>query len=377
MFDYETLKLIWWALVGVLLIGFALTDGFDLGVGALLRIVGKNDDERRVIINCVGPTWDGNQVWLILGAGAVFAAWPVVYAVSFSVLYPAMLAALFALFFRPTGFEYRSKLTSLQWRGFWDWALTAGGALPAIVFGAAFGLMLTGIPFHFDAEMRVVMDGGILDTLSPFAILAGLVSLAMLMMHGAAFLNVKTRAAVQTQARQALRFTAIAFIVLFALAGYWVIYHLQGYHIATIGNMNAGLAPTDKHVVMAVGAWMQNFYDMPWMWIAPAMGFVGALAAIVLSALPVTAFLATGISVTGVVLTAGFALFPFMLPSSSMADHSLTVWDSSSSEHSLWLMVVAAVIFVPLILAYTTWVYRVLRGPVLVEDVRRDEYGMY
>ena len=377
MFDYETLKVIWWALVGVLLIGFALTDGFDLGVGALLRLIGKSDEQRRVILNCVGPTWDGNQVWLILGAGAVFAAWPMIYAVAFSVLYPAMLAALFALFFRPTGFEYRSKLASTRWRGFWDWGLTLGGALPAIVFGAAFGLMLTGIPFHFDADMRVVMDGGILDALSPFAILAGLVSLAMLMMHGAAFLNVKTRDTIQMQARGILKIATLTFIVLFAIAGIWIANGIEGYHIDSIGNINTGLSPQGKHVVVAVGAWMQNFHDMPWMWMAPALGFAGAVAVIVLSSTPVAAFLASGASITGVILTAGFALFPFMLPSSSMPNHSLTVWDAGSSEHSLVLMLIAAVIFIPLILAYTTWVYRVLRGPVRVEDVRRDEYGIY
>ncbi len=145
--DYETLRVIWWVLIGVLLIGFAVTDGFDLGVGALLRIIGKTDDERRVMINTIGPHWDGNQVWFITAGGALFAAWPLIYAASFSGFYFAMLIVLAALWLRPVGFDYRSKLEDPRWRNAWDWALFVGGLVPALLFGVAFGNLFLGVPF--------------------------------------------------------------------------------------------------------------------------------------------------------------------------------------------------------------------------------------
>src|SRR6516165_921644 len=188
MIDYETLKVIWWLFIGVLLIGFAVTDGFDLGIGTLLPFLGRNDEERRVMLNSVGPTWEGNQVWFITAGGAIFAAWPVVYATAFSGFYVALILTLFALFFRPVGFEYRSKLADPRWRNAWDWALFVGGAVPALIFGVAFGNLLQGVPFHFDADQRVFYTGSFWGLLNPFALLAGVVSLAMLAMHGAIFL---------------------------------------------------------------------------------------------------------------------------------------------------------------------------------------------
>ncbi len=377
MFDYETLKIIWWALIGVLLIGFAIMDGFDLGAAVLLRYVGRTDDERRVVTNSVGPTWDGNQVWLVLGAGAVFAAWPMVYATAFSTLYPAMLAALFALFFRPTGFEYRSKLASERWRGFWDWGLTVGGLVPALVFGIAFGLLFTGLPFHYDDEMRIVSDGGLLDALSAFSILSGLVSVAMLTMHGAAFLNMKTRGEVQRRARTALTVSAKVFLGLFAMAGIWVGLGLDGQHIEHIGDIGTALPPTSKTVALTSGGWLTNFGTWPWMSLAPLLALAGGWLAMRYAERPRTAFLCSAMTQAGVILTAGLALFPFMLPSASLPAHGLTAWDAGSSQRSLGLMLLATAIFMPLIIAYTGWVYRVLRGPVRIEDVRRNDYGSY
>lgn len=169
MLDYESLKLIWWVLVGVLLIGFALTDGFDLGAAALLPIVGRTDSERRVVINTIAPHWDGNQVWLITAGGALFAAWPLVYAAAFSGFYWAMLLVLFALFVRPVGFDYRSKLANTRWRQTWDWGLFAGALVPSLVFGVAFGNLLLGVPFQFDGDLRVSYHGSFWQLLNPSA----------------------------------------------------------------------------------------------------------------------------------------------------------------------------------------------------------------
>ena len=207
--DYETLKLVWWVFIGVLLIGFAITDGFDMGVAAWLPFLGKTDDERRVIINSVGATWEGNQTWLVTAAGAIFAAWPFVYAAAFSGLYIALLLVLFALFFRPVGFDYRSKLADPRWRNGWDWALFTGGAVPALVFGIAFGNLLLGVPFHLDDTMRSFYTGSFWALLNPFALLAGVLSLAMLMMHGAIYLELRTDGVVQQRARKAALYAGL------------------------------------------------------------------------------------------------------------------------------------------------------------------------
>src|ERR1700751_3165148 len=167
LFDYATLRMIWWVVLGVLLIGFATTDGFDMGVGALLPFVAKTAAARRVAINTVGPVWEGNQVWFILGGGAIFAAWPALYAVSFSGFYLAMFAILFALILRPVAFKYRSKRESARWKAGWDWALFIGGFVPSLIFGVAVGNVLQGVPFRFDDDMRIYYEGSFFALLNP------------------------------------------------------------------------------------------------------------------------------------------------------------------------------------------------------------------
>ncbi len=189
MISYETLRLIWWLLIGILLVGFAITDGFDLGTGILLPFAGKTDLERRVIINSIGPVWEGNQVWLILGGGAIFAAWPQLYAVSFSGFYLAMFVILVALIVRPVAFKFRSKREDPRWRARWDAALFVGGFVPALICGVAIGNVLQGVPFRFSPDMHIFYDGTFFALLNPFALLCGLVSVAMLVMHGATWLQ--------------------------------------------------------------------------------------------------------------------------------------------------------------------------------------------
>ncbi len=186
--DYGTLKVIWWVLLGILLIGFAATDGFDMGVATLLPFVAKNDVERRVAINTIGPVWEGNQVWFVLGGGAIFAAWPPLYAVSFSGFYLAMFVVLAALILRPVGFKYRSKRPDAGWRRNWDIALFVGGFVPALIFGVAVGNVLQGVPFRLTEDLRTIYEGSFFGLLNPFALLCGLLSVAMLVMHGGAWL---------------------------------------------------------------------------------------------------------------------------------------------------------------------------------------------
>ena len=379
IFDYETLKLIWWLFVGVLLVGFAITDGFDLGVGALLPFLGKNDDERRVIINSVGATWEGNQVWFVTAGGAIFAAWPVVYATAFSGFYIALMLTLFALFFRPVGFDYRSKVADPRWRSAWDWGLFAGGFVPALIFGVAFGNLLQGVPFSFDNDLRVTYSGSFWQLLNPFGLLAGVVSLSMLLMHGSIYLHIRTEGVIAARARRVTMITGTVFILTFILAGVWIMNGIEGYRIVSMLSANVASTPLDKVVEKAAGAWMSNYNNHPLLWLAPILGIAGALLAIAASGAknPIAAFTASSVMLAGVIFTAGIAMFPFIMPSSSDPRSSLTVWDVVSSHMTLQIMFWVVLVFLPIILAYTSWVYSVLRGKITVETIRANDHNVY
>jgi len=371
MLDYEILRLIWWALLGILLIGFAVMDGFDLGVGALLPFVARTDMERRVVINTVGPVWEGNQVWLILGAGAIFAAWPALYAAAFSGFYFAMFLVLWALILRPVGFKFRSKVEHPTWRSVWDWALFVGGAVPALIFGVAFGNLFLGVDFTFDATLRFLPQISLFSLLTPFALLAGLVSVAMVVFHGAVWLNLKTTDAVKARAGRAMVYAGLAFVVLFVAAGAWVA-RLDAYAITSAALTDGPSNPMYKTVALVPGGWFANYAAQPALWLVPALAVGGVLLAIVLRGAPALAFLASSLVPLGTITTAGVALFPFLLPSRSNPAASLTVWDASSSKLTLAVMLGAVLIFMPLVVAYTGWVYRVLRGPVRPEHIAAD-----
>lgn len=377
--DYETLKLIWWLFIGVLLIGFAIMDGFDMGVATWLPFLGKTDDERRVIINAIGATWEGNQTWLITAGGAIFAAWPLVYATAFSSLYIALLLVLFALFFRPVGFDYRSKLPNPAWRNGWDWALFAGSAIPALIFGVAFGNLLIGLPFYYDDTMRSFFTGSFWGLLNPFALLCGAVSLTMLMMHGAIYLQLRTDSAVQQRAKKAALITGIICAIAFALAGIWVAFGIDGYRITSIQNVNVALNPLAKTVEKSAGAWLTNYQSYPWMLLAPTAGFAGIALALLSSNAKKekTAFVFSSTAIAGIILTAGFSMFPFIMPSSTNPVSSLTIWDAVSSQKTLGIMFVVTVIFLPLILFYTSWVFKVLRGKVTVQSIQDNTHTAY
>ncbi|MBN8769385.1 MAG: cytochrome d ubiquinol oxidase subunit II [Stenotrophomonas nitritireducens] len=372
LLDYTTLRVIWWLLLGVLLVGFAVMDGFDLGVGTLLPFVARTDEERRLVINTVGPVWEGNQVWLILGGGAIFAAWPPLYAVSFSGFYLAMFLILFALILRPVGFKYRGKLPSQRWRDNWDRALFVGGFVPALIMGVAVGNVLLGVPFHFDDSQRVFYTGGFFGLLTPFALLAGLLSVAMLVAHGAAMLVLKTDGPVAERASRMGSIAALASFALFAIGGAWVALGLPGYAITSQVVTDGPSNPLLKTVqITAAGGWMHNYTTMPATILAPAAGLLGALGAALLLRMRRggLAFLASGASIAGIILTVGFALFPFLLPSSSQPGSSLTTWDASSSHLTLWVMLLATALLLPIVIAYTAWVYRVLKGKTTLEEM--------
>ncbi len=373
--DYETLRVIWWLLMGVLLIGFALTDGFDLGVASLLPWVAKTDEERRMVINTVGATWEGNQVWFILGGGAIFAAWPFVYAVSFSGFYLAMFLVLAALILRPVGFKYRSKRPDAKWRARWDWALFVGGFVPALVFGVAVGNVLLGLPFRLDSDLRSFYDGTLLGLFTPFSLLAGLLSVAMLVLHGAGWLSLKAeQGPVLDRARTIGQVAAIAAVVLFVAGGAYVAWGGLGFRVEGVIDTVGPSNPRLSSAVAAPGAWLDNYAAYPWMIVAPLIGLVGPLVALVgiRARHDVLVFAGSSLANIGIIGTVGLSMFPFILPSAIDPASSLTVWNASSSHTTLFIMLGVTLVFLPIVLLYTAWVYRVLFGRVTVEQVRTN-----
>lgn len=378
MIDYATLRVIWWLLLGVLLIGFAIMDGFDFGIAALVRVIGRDDDERRVLLETVEPVWEGNQVWFILGGGAVFAAWPYVYAVAFSGLYAAMFLLLAALILRPVAFSYRNKLVDPRWRNAWDWILTAAGFVPMLLFGVAFGNLFLGLPFRFDADMRMIYTGGFFDLLHPFAVLGGLVSIAMLLTQGASYAAFKADLSLAQRAGNISRITAVIFLLTYIGAGAWLAFGLPGFAIASAVTGEAASNPQLKQVTVQ-GHWFAGFATYPGFWLAPAGAISAALATIALTRIKryFAAFIMSSLVCACTILSAGFALFPFLVPSSLDPGSSLTVWDASSSRSTLALMLVVVLIFMPLVVGYTSWVYRVLRGRVTLAHIRSSHDGSY
>jgi len=371
--DYATLRLIWWLILGALLIGFAIMDGFDLGIGATFRFVGRTDEERRALLESIEPVWDGNQVWFIFAGGAVFAAWPLLYAASLSGLYLVTFALLFALILRPVGFMFRNKIAAARWRDAWDWALLIGGAVPALLFGVAFGNLFLGLPFHFDELQRPVFTGGFFGLLRPFALLAGVVSLSMLIMHGSVYAALKVGEPMSVRAAAVGRVAALVYAICFIAAGIWVASAIAGHLIASQANVFGPSNPMAKDVAVSQGAWLVNYRVHRILWLAPGMALLAAVVtwSLLGARRPGVAFLSSCLTLAGTIMTAGIALFPFLMPSSTQPDQGLTVWDASSSARTLFLMLVIVAVFLPVVLAYTAWVFRVLRGRITLEEIRR------
>lgn len=370
--SYEMLKFTWWVLIGALLVGFAITDGMDMGVGTLLPFIGQTDDERRVIINTVGPHWDGNQVWLITAGGAIFAAWPAVYGAAFSGFYFAMLLTLFALFFRPVGFDYRSKIADPRWRNGWDWGLFTGSLVPPLVFGIAFGNLLLGVPFHLDEFQRAYYTGSFFGLFNLFGLLAGLVSVSMVIMHGAIWLQLRTEGVIAARAARVTQLAGLATFVFFSLAGLWLAKYVDGYVITQQPDFAAVANPLKKTVEVASGAWLSNYQTLPWTMVFPVLGLAGALLTVVVSRLkwPLMGFLTSSLALAGIIVTAGVSMFPFVMPSSTQPNTSLTIWDAASSQLTLTVMFWATAIFLPIVIGYTAWCYYRMRGKVTIEVVK-------
>jgi cytochrome d ubiquinol oxidase subunit II len=376
METYLALELIWWLLLGVLLAGIAIMVGMDMGVGTILRYVGRSDIERRVALNIIGPHWDGNQVWFVLGGGAIFAAWPRIYATAFSALYVVMLVLLWSMMIRPLAFEYRGKLQSQRWRNGWDWVLFVSGFVPMLVFGTAMGNVLQGIAFHFEWNLASRFDGSFLALVNPFAILCALLSVAMSIYMGATMLMNGGEGALRSRAATLALAGGIVALALFTLGGFWVS-AMPGYHLVHAPGPGLVQTPLAQTVERANGAWLTNFRAHPILWLVPALTYVALLPGL-LALRRGWSHVAWWLGVLGwigILGTVGTAMFPFMLPSSVEPSHSLTVWNAGSSAHTLAWMLGFTAVFIPLILWYTGWAYWVMRGKVSAGQIEADEHA--
>lgn len=369
MIEYDLLKIIWWVCIGALMIGFSILGGRDHGVGALLLFLGKNDDQRRILINSIGPTWDGNQVWFLTFGGALFAAWPMVYAAAFSGLYFGLLVVLFALILRPPGFDYRGKLDDPRWRRTWDVCLFISGVVPPLVFGVALGNLFLGMPFHLDQDLRSYYTGSFFGLLTPFPLLMGVMVLSAFLVQGALFIQGKTNAPLNMRALKVAWVAAGVFVLSALGAGVWC-YQLPGFEITQIPPVDMSLIPLDKTVERSVGMWFNFFSQWPMLWGIPIFAGGCLLLALWCATLQkcIAAFCFHSLTISATIVTLGVLYFPFIFPSSTHPHHSLTVWDAVSSQKTLMLMLVAVVILLPIVLLYTGWVMRVMRGKVTEEN---------
>ncbi len=366
----EILQITWWILLGVLLTGFALTDGFDLGVASLLTTLAKSDDERRLLINTIAPVWESNQVWLILGAGAIFAAWPVVYAVAFPTMYLAMLLVLACLIIRPVGLKFRSKMPNQQWRYAWDWAICISSLVPALVFGIAVGNAILGLPFSFEENLMLQTKSVFFALFSPFSLLAGFVSVSMLLAHGAAYLRLKINHPIALKAHFVQKIASFTALICFIAAGFVLKNSEFGFTLEEAGHTQNILSKVVGIQSIEESMELSERFFGNYAMIAAMLAFFGFMISIVSGKKhPSVGFLATSASIIGVIATAGLATFPFILPSTIAPNHSLTVWDASSSQLTLFIMLIAVLVFLPLVLTYVIWTYKVFAKRLTLKDL--------
>ncbi|MBC9783778.1 cytochrome d ubiquinol oxidase subunit II [Heliobacterium chlorum] len=324
-----TLQSIWFVLVGVLLLGYTLLDGFDLGVGSLYLFT-KDPKERERMLYSIGPFWDSNQVWLLTGGGAIFAAFPMVYATVFSGFYLALMLVLFALIFRAVSLEFQHQLDTPGWRKWWDIGFGIGSLLPSILFGVAMGNILRGVPL--DAKANFI--GDFFGLLNPYSLVLGLLSCSMFALHGATFLYAQTDGALKEKTRRWARTAWMGLVLFFIIGTVW------------------SLAATPRLFT--------NFFDQPLLFILPLTVIVGLVYVPVALAKgkPLTPFLASSLTIAGLWGTIGASLFPYMVPAINDLSNSLTIFNASSSERTLTVMLILALIGLPIVLTYTSYIYR-------------------
>jgi len=333
------LNTVWFSLVGVLLIGYAVLDGFDLGVGAL-HLFARGETERRTALNAIGPFWDGNEVWLVTGGGALFAAFPHVYATAFSGFYVAFMLFLFVIIFRATAIEFRGKVEGAGWRAMWDALFSAASAFIALLAGVALGNVARGIPIGPDKEFA----GGFLGLLNPYALLVGLTTLALFAMHGAIYLSLKTEGEFNERVRGWAGRAVSAFIVLYVI--------LTAATLLSLPHMTA------------------RFKESPLLLTVPAVTVL-ALANVVREMRrrrDLRALVSSGVVIAGLLVLFGTGIYPKILISTISPEYSLDIYNAASSQKTLKIMLTIAAIGMPLVVAYTAGIYWTFRGKVKLDE---------
>lgn len=382
MLSFEVLQVIWWLLVIVLLSGFVIFDGFDIGALTLNPFVAKEEEERRVVLNTIAPHWDGNQVWLLLGGGAIFAAWPEVYATSFSGLYLAMILILFALFFRPVGMEYRHKFDLEKHRRGVDWSLFFSGVVPSLVVGVGLGNVLLGLPFQFDDIGRSYYGGdtlwilNLLKLLNPFGLLCGVLSLLVFLTQGANWLALRTELGsnVQVRSQKLAALFSVLVVVVGVLVAIWLAF-ISGYHLVN----DSLILQAKEGDVSTSSSWYANYTANPVLFVVPVLAALFYLfsARAAKNGRNGFAFFASSVGVLLLFATYAIALFPFVLPSSTAPYQSLTIWNATSSHLTLHVMFYVALIFVPIVLAYTAWAYYKMWSRLSTKVIKENSHDLY
>jgi len=342
--DFELLALVWFVLVGILLTGYAILDGFDLGVGMLHLLVAREDRDRRLVLASIGPLWDGNEVWLVAFGGALFAAFPAAYAAMLSGFYTVLMLTLFALVFRAVSIEFRSKIGSGRWRSFWDGCFAAGSFFATFLFGVAVGNLMRGVPL--DAAGRYA--GSLIDQLNPYALVVGALTVTLFAMHGAIFLYLRTEGELQQRLHRWMWRTFGLFLIAYML--------------------------TTMYTLVDVPRAVANLRANPLLWGVPVLSVL-AIANIpraVFKGNAPYAFVSSSATIAGLLFLLGVALYPDIVPSHPGPEHSLAIVDAASSPRTLGLMLGLAAVGMPLVLAYTATLYWTFRGKVRLEE---EGYG--
>ncbi len=343
--SYDTLTIVWFLLLGVLLIGYAILDGFDLGVGIIHPFVAKGDRQRRITMNSIGPLWDGNEVWLVTFGGALFAAFPNAYATVFSGFYSAFMLLLFALIFRAVSLEFRSKVHNRFWRSVWDWCFFGASGVAALLFGVAGGNLIAGLAIDEGGDYTgTMLDQLWSPTAGAYPLVVGLMTVALFAMHGGIYLYLKTEGELQERAHKAMWTLFGVFLTLYIFA---TMYTLQAVPNAT-----------------------RNFEAHPWLWIVPVLNVL-AIANIPRAlhlGRPLYAFLSSSATIAALATLFAAAIFPNFVVSTTDAANSVSIWNARSSQKTLGIMLLIAVIGIPCVLSYTVAIYWTFRGKVRLDE---------
>lgn len=364
-YDLENLRLIWWALLSLASIGFAVNEGITLGACLLIPAIAKDAVARNKLIQCIAPTNLGGLAWLAAWATLLFAAWPTAFAVSLASLQTAFVLIIVSLVSRPLLLYFIDAFDHPQWQRYGHKILAASGLIPAILFSLLIGNLLKGIPFHLESDMRIAFLGDFMGLLNLFSLLVCACGITLLAMHGAAYLHLHVYGEQQCQAQSMLQRSSLAFVVLFALAGLWIT-HLEGYHISSDVFPDAPSNPLAKFVKRGEGLWLDNYEHLPMLVAVPTLAFIGAIAVFWFgrNGRAYWAMLASTTCVTMTALTVAISMFPFLLPSNISLNSSLTLWDSSASQPTLQALLNVTVIALPMMLVCSRWVFSVFRNRI-------------